>query len=450
MFFRKQKENKNALPRFDCYDDATEYMFAQLPMYQQVGKVAYKADLENAEKLDDYFGHPHRKFRSIHVAGTNGKGSTSHMLAAILQKAGYTVGLYTSPHLKSFRERIKINGCAIREDEVLRFVNAHWPIIEKLKPSFFELTTAMAFDYFARQGVDVAVVETGMGGRLDATNIIRPMMSIITNIGLDHTEHLGDTLALVAREKAGIIKRHTPVVAGEYDTETAPVFEEVAARQKAPLTFASRYVHVATDAVVDHLQYFIIKYSGVAITNSRLAVDLLGEYQQKNVATVLTAVDMLREKIVSPLFIPADAVERGLAQAAKSTGLRGRWEIIGHAPLVVCDTGHNAHGLQHTFSQLTNGGYKRLHVVFGVVADKDLSSILPLMPRDAVYYFTQANLPRALAAERLAAQCRAAGLQGEVVGNVSEALATARCNASKDDAIYVGGSTFVVAEVLTN
>jgi len=447
MFFKRK--NTNTPPRFFDYEEATEYLFAQLPMYQQIGAAAYKADLENAVKIDKYFGRPHRKFKCIHVAGTNGKGSVSHMLAAILQKAGYTVGLYTSPHLKSFRERIKINGHAISEDAVVSFVNKHWPLMEKLQPSFFELTTAMAFDYFARKKVDIAVLETGMGGRLDATNVVHPLLSIITNIGLDHTEHLGNTLELVAREKAGIIKRRTPVLIGEYDPATAPVFETTAAALSAPLSFAEQSVRVAHDAVVDNLQYFIVKYTDMTASNFRVAVDLLGGYQQKNIATVLAAVDILRNKITKPLFIPPDAVERGLAQAAKSTGLRGRWEIIGHRPLVVCDTGHNAHGLQCTFQQLANGQYKKLHIVFGVVADKDLASILPLMPRAAVYYFTQAKLPRALPALRLAEQCRAAGLQGEVIESVSEALAAARRNASPDDAVYVGGSTFVVAEVLS-
>jgi dihydrofolate synthase/folylpolyglutamate synthase len=435
-------------PPFNTYEDAIQFLFAQLPMYQQVGKIAYKSNLKTPEELDRYFGHPHKKFRSIHIAGTNGKGSVSHLIAAVLQTAGYKTGLYTSPHLKDFRERIKINGQAIAESEVLHFVNAHRPCLARTQPSFFEMTTALAFDCFARHGVDLAVVETGMGGRLDATNIIHPILSIITNIGLDHTEHLGSTPALIAREKAGIIKPHVPVIVGEHLPETAQVFCEIARKKRAPLRFAGNYVQAMPEYVHDNRQHFLLKFTDTPTAAMRVAIDLLGKYQQENVQTAVAALDTLRHARTAPLHIRMDSLIEGLAHAAQLTGLRGRWEIIGHEPLTICDTGHNAHGLHHAFEQLAALPKEQLHIVMGVVNDKDLSSILPLMPRQARYYFTRAAIPRALPAEALAAQCRAAGLTGEVVPCVREALALARERAGKDDVIFVGGSTFVVAEVL--
>ncbi len=443
----KSKRN-HPLPCFETYDEATGFLFSQLPMYQQVGSIAYKADLKTPMQLDKYFGKPHKKFRSIHIAGTNGKGSVSHLLAAVLQAAGYSVGLYTSPHLKDFRERIRVDGHPIFESEVLDFVNNHRPFIEEATPSFFEMTTAMAFDYFARREVDLAVVETGMGGRLDATNIITPEVSIITNIGLDHMEHLGNTLALVAQEKAGIIKPRVPVVLGSVVPETQAVFAAAAAKQKAPWWIAKDYTLVTPEYTLGNRQFFIARYTHTPVANFRVGIDLLGDYQQENLATVLTAIDVLRTAIKKPLYLRFDSVEKGLANAAKTTGLRGRWELIGNDPTVICDTGHNAHGLQHTFSQLQNTPHKQLYIVLGVVADKDISSLLPLLPRDAFYFFTQADLPRALNAELLAAQCTDAGLQGEVVPRVKEALAAARNKATKDDVIFVGGSNFVVAEVI--
>jgi dihydrofolate synthase/folylpolyglutamate synthase len=435
------------MKRFAIYEEAVDYLFEQFPAYQLIGKAAYKADLKTPEALDKYFGHPHRKFTSIHVAGTNGKGSVSHLLAAILQTAGYTVGLYTSPHLKDFRERIKINGIPVFPAEALAFVNEHHAWMEKNKASFFEMTTAMAFDCFARRPVDIAVVETGMGGRLDATNIIRPALSVITNIGLDHTEHLGDTLEAIAREKAGIIKRRTPVVIGEVLPETACVFREAAKKQKAPLFFAEDCVHVTPDGVYGHRQHFIAQFSGAPSVALRVAVDLLGEYQQYNVRTVLAALEALRA-LPHPVAVSAGSLLCGMENAARITGLRGRWEILEHHPLVICDTGHNAHGLQHSLKQLEETPHRRLHIVFGVVADKDLSAILPLLPRGALYYFTQAGLPRALDAASLAAQCAAAGLHGEIVPDVREALSLAKSRATPDDVIFVGGSNFVVAEII--
>ena len=433
---------------FSTYHEATSFLFSQLPMYQQVGKIAYKADLNTPLQLDKYFDFPHKKYRTIHVAGTNGKGSTSHMLAAVLQTAGYKVGLYTSPHLKDFRERIKINGISISETEVLSFVNKHWQVIEQLQPSFFEMTAALAFDYFATQKVDVAIIETGMGGRLDATNIISPVLSIITNIGLDHTEHLGDTLSLIAREKAGIIKPQTPIVIGEYDAETAPVFLEIAKKQNASLVFANQSVQVIPKGMRDFLNFFQIFYSDAWQAEQLVSVDLLGDYQQKNIATVFAALKILQTEIKNPFSISLDVVKQGLSQTAKLTGLRGRWEILSRKPMTICDIGHNAHGLQNAFAQLRAIPHKQLHIVFGIVADKDLTNILPLMPRDAIYYFTQANLPRALAAECLAEQCKAVGLQGETIIGVPQAIALAKSRAAKDDVIYIGGSAFVVAEAI--
>jgi dihydrofolate synthase/folylpolyglutamate synthase len=417
-------------------------------MYQQVGKMAYKASLSTPEAIDRYFGHPHRVFRSVHVAGTNGKGSVSHMLAAILQEAGYRVGLYTSPHLKDFRERIKINGACISEAAVMDFVNRYWVQLESEQASFFEMTTAMAFDYFARQKADVAIVETGMGGRLDATNIIRPALSIITNIALDHTEHLGDSPALIAREKAGIIKPATPVVVGECGGDTSAVFVEVARAQQSPLYFAEREVCVELAYAGKDGQSFRCVCRHSPATTREFTLDLLGDYQQANLRTVLTAIDCLRYAVAPPFRIPTEAVRTALRQTARLTGLLGRWQVLAERPLTICDTGHNAHGLRRTFGQLTAIPHRQLHIVFGVMADKDLSPIIPLMPREARYYFTQAAIPRALEADRLAARCIAAGLYGEPFESVDEALATARRHAGTDDIIYIGGSSFVVAEVV--
>jgi dihydrofolate synthase/folylpolyglutamate synthase len=435
-------------PLFATYDEATVYLFQRLPMYQQVGKIAYKASLQTPEAIDGIFGRPHRAFRSIHVAGTNGKGSTSHMLAAVLQRAGYRVGLYTSPHLKDFRERIRINGQCIAEAAVTDFVNRYRKALEEQQASFFEMTTAMAFDYFARQQVDVAVVETGMGGRLDATNIIRPVLSIITNIAMDHTEHLGDSPALIAREKAGVIKPHTPVVVGEYMEATAGVFTDIARAQGAPLYFADRCMQVALAHNDADGQQFVCSGAHWPEASLMLSLDLRGAYQQANLRTVLTAIDCLRRAVVPPFCIPDEALREALRQTARLTGLQGRWQILADAPLTVCDTGHNAHGLRCTFGQLAAIPCRQLHIVFGIMADKDLAGIMPLMPREAYYYFTQAAIPRAFDAGRLTALCGAAGLRGEPFTCVADAFAAARRSARKEDIIYIGGSSFVVAEVL--
>jgi len=409
------------------YPETLSYLYSQSPDFQSVGKKAYKPGLDNALRLDEHFEHPHRKFKSIHVAGTNGKGSTSHMLAAVLQTAGYRVGLYTSPHLIDFRERIKVNGEMISEQGVVNFVEKNRAAVERIRPSFFELTMIMAFDFFAQKKVDVAVVEVGLGGRLDSTNVITPVLSIITNIGLDHTDLLGDTLEKIAIEKAGIIKPNVPLVVGEYQPEVAHVFERKAHECSAPLTFAD-------------------SLSALNSQLSAITLDLHGDYQQKNLCTTLAALIELRQR---NLFSFSDKnVEDGLRHAAAITGLRGRWQQVESAPAVVLDTGHNAHGLQQTMAQLQRLSCRQLHVVFGVVADKDVDSIVALLPTNAAYYFTQAAIPRAMSADVLAQKCCAMGLIGSSFSTVAHALQAAKKNAAVNDVIFVGGSTFVVADAL--
>ncbi len=433
------------------YPEAISFLFSSLPMYQQVGKIAYKPNLDTAEAFDHYFDYPHRQFKTIHVAGTNGKGSVSHMLASILQSAGYKVGLFTSPHLKDFRERIRINGSMIPEKEVVDFVWKHREKIEGLKPSFFEMTSALAFAYFAHQKVDVAVIEVGMGGRLDATNVIQPLLSVITNIGLDHMEHLGDTLAAIAGEKAGIIKSGVPVVVGEGAPDTVPVFTQRAAGLQSPLFFADRTFTVRQVDMEDGKQCFTLSAMD-DLFPFQLRTDLMGHYQRANIVTVMTALRVLRHQSKArrkPLLeIPDHAISEGLDQVMMQTGLRGRWEVIGQKPLIICDTGHNAHGFKESMPQLKAMTCRRLHFVFGVVNDKDLDSILPLMPEDAYYYFTKADLARAMDAHELAKRCTAYGLRGQIVQTVPNAIRIARSNALPEDIIFVGGSNFVVAEAL--
>ncbi len=433
------------------YLEATTFLFSKLPAYQQVGAIAYKPDLHTAEAFDNYFNFPHHQYKTIHIAGTNGKGSVSHMLASVLQSAGYKVGLFTSPHLKDFRERIRVNGVMMPEKEVCNFVLNHRAKIEELQPSFFEMTASLAFCYFAAQKVDVAIIEVGMGGRLDATNVIQPIMSVITNIGMDHTEHLGNTLAAIAAEKAGIIKAGTPVVIGERQEETSPVFEAKAKVLNAPLYYADKYASVESIQMCDTLQDFSLVVPDSLFTLN-LQLDLQGSYQRKNIVTVLTALHVLKNYIDAGrkayFDIPEKAVSQGLSKVMQQTGLRGRWEIISKRPLVICDTGHNAHGLKESMEQLRSIPRRRLHFVFGVVKDKDLDSILPLLPKDGYYYFTQADLLRAMDAHDLADRCKAYGLRGQIIQTVPNALKIAQSNAYPDDVIFVGGITFVVAEAL--
>jgi dihydrofolate synthase/folylpolyglutamate synthase len=434
------------------YTDITTFLFNSLPMYQKIGKVAYKPDLSAALAFDACCKSPHRHYKSIHVAGTNGKGSVSHILASVLQSAGYKVGLFTSPHLKDFRERVRVNGVLIPEKEVVHFVLQHEEKIKALNPSFFEMTSALALDYFAQQQVDVAVIETGMGGRLDATNIIRPALSVITNIGLDHTEHLGDTLEAIAAEKAGIVKEGVPVLVGDWRRETAPVFDRMAHEKHAALYYADHLLRVLrAEQRDDGLQCFSLVADG-SLFPFEAAIDLKGHYQQINIVTALAAINILSGRFSKPgrpvFSISDEALAHGLSHVAAQTGLRGRWDVIAERPLTICDTGHNAHGLAETMPQLQSLACRRLHFIFGVVQDKDLDSMLPLLPVDAYYYFTQADLPRAMDARQLAERCIDYGLQGQVVQTVPNALRVARGNALPDDVIFVGGSTFVVAEAL--
>lgn len=406
------------------YSDAIEILYNQAPMFQNVGKQAYKTGLETTHELDRIFQYPHRKFCTIHVAGTNGKGSCSHLMAAVLQKSGYKVGLYTSPHLKDFRERIRINGEMISEEAVCEFVGLAKPLIAELHPSFFEITTAMAFRYFAEQGVDVAVVEVGLGGRLDCTNIITPEISIITNISIDHTDLLGATLPEIAREKAGIIKAGIPVVIGERQSEVAQVFIDKAAEVGAPLYFAS-------DEMVD-----------VELPDC----EMKGYYQDKNRRTVLTAI---RELCNCGKFnISEEAIVDGFANVCHLTGIMGRWQLFSENPRVICDTGHNEAGIQFVVDQLLHEKYANLRIIIGMVSDKKIDKVLSLLPKNAIYYFTKAQMPRALNEVELQRQALEYGLQGGVYPTIKQAFEQAKIDYLDGDLIFVGGSNFTVAEIL--
>lgn len=423
------------------YEETLHYLYTSTPLFQNVGKDAYKEGLENTYELDKHFGHPHKQFKTIHIAGTNGKGSCSHTLAAILQSAGYKTGLYTSPHLVDFRERIRVNGTPIPKDYVTLFVEENRSFFEPLHPSFFELTTAMAFKYFAEQHVDVAIIEVGLGGRLDCTNIITPDMCIITNISFDHTQFLGNTLEKIAKEKAGIIKSGIPVVIGETSTETRTVFQNKAAETHAPITFAE------DESLVEDWK---TGTDGYRIYQTKDYADLKGElgglYQIKNTNTILTAVRQLKQ---IGYTITEQDVRNGFANVCKLTGLMGRWQTIETSPKVICDTGHNVGGISYIVEQLKHETYKHLHIVIGMVNDKDISGVLSLLPKDAYYYFTQASVKRALPAEEMALKAYAANLQGGYYDNVQTALEAAKAKADKDDLIFVGGSSFIVADLLT-
>lgn len=404
------------------YQDTVNWVFQQLPMYQNQGKAAYKANLDNTLQLAKHLQHPEHKFKSIHVAGTNGKGSTSHMLASILQEAGYKVGLYTSPHLKDFRERIKINGIEISEAFVIKFITEHQHFFETHALSFFEMTVGMAFDYFSVEEVDIAIIEVGMGGRLDSTNIITPEVSIITNIGLDHTQFLGTTLEAIAFEKGGIIKSKIPVVIGETQNETEKVFKELAETRNAEIYFADQQEH-----------------------EKSYVTDLQGDYQKKNKATVLSAINIIRQRSFE---ISEEALTLGFLNVIRNTGLHGRWEILQEHPRIICDTAHNKEGLQYTMTQLRKEDFEQLHMVFGVVNDKDVASIISLLPRDALYYFCKPNIPRGLDAKVLRDVFINHGFKGNAYESVQMALSAAKQQATTADVIYVGGSTFVVAEII--
>jgi len=427
------------------YKDAITFLFDRLPMYQRVGKSAYKSNLDTTHALDEYFGHPHRTFKSIHIAGTNGKGSVAHMLSSILQSAGYRVGLYTSPHLTDFRERIRKDGKKIPEKMVAEFVDQHMDILEKLRPSFFEMTVAMAFDYFAKEQVDYAVLETGMGGRLDSTNIVQPIVSVITNIGFDHSQFLGDTIYKIAVEKAGIIKSGIPVIIGETQEEARLVFSRIARERGCSITYADKEIQVAysTQSLKGSQIMHLSRTKGNNMES--LEIDLMGLYQQKNVVTVLAVTDLLA---ANGLEIKEKDVRNGLAHVRTMTGLRGRWETIGYHPLIICDTGHNREGIAEVMNQIRQTPWKDLHIILGLVDDKDPSRILEQLPSEARYYFTQSRVPRSMNREKLAAEALRYGLYGQVVPTPLKALKIALSKADPEDLIFVGGSTFVVSEVL--
>jgi len=403
------------------YKNTIKWMFSQLPMYQRQGNTAFRKDLTNSIALSKHLNFPESTFKTIHVAGTNGKGSTSHMLASVLQEAGYKVGLYTSPHLKDFRERVKINGKLINKNEVVTFIKNNKSFFESNNLSFFEMTVGLAFDCFAKHKVDIAVIEVGLGGRLDSTNIITPVVSVITNIGYDHMQFLGETLPEIAFEKAGIIKNNVPVVIGEYQKEVFPVFEKIAKEKSAPMSLAANN-------------------EGTIYTS-----DLKGSYQIHNIKTVLQAIAVLKTK---GFAVSEKNVRNGLLKVVKNTGLQGRWQVLNEQPKVICDTAHNAEGLRYVLKQLQEEKFDWLHIVLGVVNDKDLTSVLPLFPKNANYYFCSPNIPRGLDAPEFKQQCAKFQLTGEAYPSVETAYKTALAHAEKNDLIFIGGSTFVVAEVV--
>lgn len=402
------------------YQNTIEWMMSQLPMFQQKGKDAYKGKMDNIINFCNRLGQPQKKYPTVHIAGTNGKGSSSHAIASVLQEAGYKVGLYTSPHLRDFRERIRVNGVEVEKDFVVDFIEKHKPFFQENSLSFFEMTVGLAFEYFAYEKVDIAVVEVGLGGRKDSTNVVEPQVCLITNIGFDHTEILGDTLAKIAYQKAGIIKEGVPVVIGEYDSETAPVFEQVAKEKHAPIIFAHQKE---------------VKYE----------MELKGNYQKSNIKGIVATIEQLQKK---GWKIEEKDIEKGLMKIVENTGLKGRWQRIGENPTIICDTGHNAHGLRIVTEQIRQQKYDRLHIVLGFVKEKKIDDILPLFPKDATYYFCKPQIPRGLDQTILREKAKEMGLDGECYSSVAEALEKAKENAKEKDFIFVGGSTFVVAEVV--
>ncbi|MEN9445134.1 MAG: hypothetical protein RIS47_2025 [Bacteroidota bacterium] len=429
------------------YQQTLVYLYNQFPMFQRIGGLAYKASLDSTLELDAYFGHPHRNFATIHVGGTNGKGSSAHQLAAILQAAGFRTALFTSPHLADFRERIRVDGQMMPQAEVVGWVAAHRAYFEVLQPSFFEMSVAMAFDYFAKQKVDVAVVEVGMGGRLDSTNVIDPVVSLITNIGWDHTAFLGESLEAIAGEKAGIIKPSRPVVVSEWQPETEPVFTQKAAEMDAQLVWADRVWDIPYGMqTTDGLQVFSPRKAG-EMRYPMLKMDLMGMYQRKNLAGVLATVDVLRGLAWN---ITDVQIYAGLQSVAQRTGLMGRWQIVGNNPLVVADTAHNPDGIAQTMAQVSQTAHKQLHIVLGMVNDKAHDKVLALLPTDATYYFCRAELPRSLDAQTLADMAATFGLKGKVYATVKLAADAARECANVHDLVYIGGSTFVVADFLAD
>ena len=426
------------------YTETIDYLFSRLPMFSRMGAAAIKADLVNTLKICSWLGDPQQKFKSIHIAGTNGKGSCSHMLAAVLQECGYKTGLYTSPHLKDFRERIRINGEMINKEFVIEFTQRIKPLIEEINPSFFELTVGMAFEYFAKERIDIAVIETGLGGRLDSTNIIVPELSVITNIGMDHMNILGDTLELIAAEKAGIIKKHVTAIIGESSDATDEVFLSVAAEQHAPIVFADKRYYTSDWS---HKNGFLVTDIVNSHDQSRVSyqLDLAGYYQLKNLVTVSETIHQLRLKKID---LPQEKVTKALKQVKKLTGLHGRWDVIHQHPQVILDVAHNEDGIRELVNQVELSDYRQLHIIMGMVKDKEIDKVLALLPKEAEYYFTKAQIPRALPENLLLEKAMATGLDGEAYPEVNIALKTALGKASKDDLILVCGSVFVVGEVL--
>lgn len=401
------------------YQETLDYLFTKLPMYQRDGAIAYKKDIGNIIKATKHLNNPHKKFKSIHIAGTNGKGSVAHMLASILQEAGYNTGLYTSPHLKDFRERIRINGEMITEQKVIDFVLENKHLFERLEMSFFEMTVALAFNYFSKEKVDIAVIETGLGGRLDSTNIINPELSIITNIGLDHTNLLGNSIEEIAMEKAGIIKKETAIIIGKEQAETKSVFKKVSAKKNSPLYFADK----------------------ISVLNT----DLKGSYQEENICTTITAIKQLQSLGWN---ISDKNIKKGLGKVVKNTGILGRWQTLSETPKIICDVGHNEDGIKEIVKQLNKLKYKKLHFVYGTVNDKNFDKILSLLPKDAKYYFCKPNIQRGLSADDLQREAKKHQLLGNNFDSVDNAIYRAKENQKEEDILFIGGSTFVVAEAL--
>lgn len=423
------------------YQETLNYLYNSTPVFEHVGAVAYKEGLQNTLALDKHFNHPHTNFKTIHIAGTNGKGSCSHSLASILQEAGYKVGLYTSPHLVDFRERIRFNGQCISKERVVKFVKDERKFFEPLHPSFFELTTALAFKYFDEQKVDIAIIEVGLGGRLDCTNIISPILSIITNISFDHTQFLGDTLAKIAAEKAGIIKKGVPVIIGEANEETRPVFQSKANEVNSDIVFAEDNAIVTSSSpIVDGGRRYNLS------NNSTLVGELSGDYQERNMNTILCACNILKQMNI---IKNDDIIAKGLTNICKNTGLLGRWQTIQNNPTVVCDTGHNVGGWNYLAPQIKRQQCNQLRIVFGMVDDKDINSVMFLLPKNAIYYWTQAESKRAIKAERVAEIAIKHDLRGEIFDNVEVAYTKALQDSNKDDFVFVGGSSYIVADLLT-
>lgn len=423
------------------YQETLNYLYNSTPVFEHVGAVAYKEGLQNTLALDKHFNHPHTNFKTIHIAGTNGKGSCSHSLASILQEAGYKVGLYTSPHLVDFRERIRVNGHCISEERVVKFVEDERKFFEPLHPSFFELTTALAFKYFDEQKVDIAIIEVGLGGRLDCTNIISPILSIITNISFDHTQFLGDTLAKIAAEKAGIIKKGVPVIIGEANEEIRPVFQSKANEVNSDIVFAEDNAIVTSSSpMADGGRRYNLS------NNSTLIGELSGDYQERNMNTILCACNILKQMNI---IKNDDVIAKGLTNICKNTGLLGRWQTIQNNPTVVCDTGHNVGGWNYLAPQIKRQQCNQLRIVFGMVDDKDINSVMYLLPKNAIYYWTQAESKRAIKAERVAEIAIKHDLRGEIFDNVEVAYTKALQDSNKDDFVFVGGSSYIVADLLT-